>query len=126
MTRILIDNTFQMYENPIVTKCCALGKLLLEKQLAYGDSFGRAPKILSILFPSGVPVDRYADMLCIVRVLDKLSRIATDRDAFGESPWNDIAGYAILASVNSDKKPVEETQRPQKVKGENVCQCKLP
>ena len=34
----------------------------------------------------------------VVRVLDKLFRIATDRDALGESPWRDIAGYGLLGA----------------------------
>jgi len=41
-------------------------------------------------------------MLAITRVLDKLFRLATRKDAFGESPWNDICGYAILG-IASDQ-----------------------
>lgn len=44
-------------------------------------------------------------MLAIVRVFDKMMRIATDKDAFGEDPWRDIAGYAILLhGLNQDEK----------------------
>lgn len=32
----------------------------------------------------------------VVRVVDKLFRIANHKDAFGENPWADIAGYAVL------------------------------
>ena len=32
-------------------------------------------------------------MLAITRVVDKLFRIANRKDAFGENPWQDIAGY---------------------------------
>ncbi len=67
------------------------------KQAAYGDSFGEAGAVIAILYPSGIPVEAYGDALAIVRVVDKLFRIATDRDALGESPWRDIAGYALLA-----------------------------
>lgn len=38
-------------------------------------------------------------MLCLVRILDKMFRIATDKDALGESPYRDIAGYGILGAV---------------------------
>ena len=38
----------------------------------------------------------YGDVLTIARIWDKIKRIATDKDAFGESPYKDIAGYAIL------------------------------
>ena len=75
----------------------SIGELVQSKQRIYGDSFGKAGDILSILYPNGVPVAQYDDMLAITRVIDKLFRIATDRDALGESPWRDIAGYALLA-----------------------------
>lgn len=68
-----------------------------EKNAAYGDSVTRSADIMRVLYPDGIPVSAYGDALLIVRVLDKLSRIATDRDALGESPWRDIAGYALRA-----------------------------
>jgi hypothetical protein len=42
-------------------------------------------------------------MLAITRVIDKLFRIATKKDAFGESPWRDICGYAILGIANDEE-----------------------
>ncbi len=74
-----------------------LASLLCDKQRAYGDSFSRAEKILKVLYPSGIPVHAFQDALAIVRILDKLSRIATDDDPFNEDPWMDIAGYALLS-----------------------------
>ena len=74
-----------------------------EKNAAYGDSVTRSAAIMQILYPDGIPVDAYKDALLVVRVLDKLSRIATDRDALGESPWRDIAGYALLACERGGK-----------------------
>lgn len=71
--------------------------LVDEKQIAYGDSFGKAGKIMEILYPDGIPIDQMDDALTIIRVLDKLFRIATKKDAFGENPWKDIVGYALLA-----------------------------
>lgn len=73
-----------------------IGKLVADKERAYGKSFERAAKIMAVLYPDGIPVAAYKDALGIVRVLDKLSRIATDKDAFGESPWADICGYSLL------------------------------
>lgn len=73
-----------------------IGKLVDEKQKAYGDSMGKAPRILRILYPDGIRPDQYDDVLAIVRILDKFSRIATCKDAFEEDPWRDIAGYGIL------------------------------
>jgi hypothetical protein len=74
-----------------------IGNLVTEKQAAYGDSFGKSGDVMRTLYPNGIPPERLGDALVVVRVLDKLFRIATDRDAFGESPWRDIAGYALLA-----------------------------
>lgn len=74
-----------------------------EKNAAYGDSVTRSADIMRVLYPDGIPVSAYKDALLIVRVLDKLSRIATDRDALGESPWRDIAGYALRACEGAGK-----------------------
>lgn len=73
-----------------------VGKLVDEKQVAYGNSYGKSGEVLQILYPDGVMPEQYTDMLAIVRVLDKLFRIATQKDAFGESPWRDVAGYGLL------------------------------
>lgn len=73
-----------------------LSALLEQKNLAYGNSFAKTGQILELLFPAGVRSDQYHDMLVIVRILDKLSRIAHDPTAFQEDPWKDIAGYALL------------------------------
>lgn len=82
----------------------AIGQLVEEKNRAYGDSFARSGEIMKVLYPKGIQPEQYEDMLGIVRVLDKLFRIATDKDAFGESPWRDVAGYGILgAERNSGK-----------------------
>jgi len=73
---------------------------LLEKRKAYGKAFKKSRKILEILYPDGIPVDKYLNVLATVRVVDKLFRIANDTDAFGESPWQDIMGYALLGFIN--------------------------
>ena len=89
-----------------------VGKLVNEKQLAYGDSFGKSGAIMKILYPEGISVDKMDDALCVVRILDKLFRLATQPKAFGESPYRDIAGYALLGlarHVSSDVRP-EETK----------------
>ena len=41
-------------------------------------------------------------MLAITRIVDKLFRIATKKDAFGENPFKDIAGYGILGVANGE------------------------
>jgi hypothetical protein len=74
-----------------------VGELLRKKNAAYGNAFEESEKVLKVLFPSGVSVEKYRDFLTITRIIDKLFRIATDKDAFSEDPWRDIAGYAILS-----------------------------
>ena len=79
-----------------------IGRLVQKKNEAYGDSFGQASKILEVLYPSGINPDQYRDALAITRVIDKLFRLANKKDAFGESPWRDICGYAILGVANDE------------------------
>lgn len=74
----------------------SIGSLVKEKNAAYGDAFAQSGKILRVLYPDGVKPEQFEDMLGICRVLDKLFRIAWAKDAFGESPWQDVAGYGIL------------------------------
>lgn len=73
-----------------------IGRLVTQKQAQYGDSFGTAPKILTLLYPDGVKLDQYDSLLTVVRVLDKLKRVATAHPSDKESPWEDITGYSIL------------------------------
>ncbi len=77
-----------------------IGRLVQEKNEAYGDSFGQACRILEVLYPNGIQPAQYRDALAITRVIDKLFRLANKKDAFGESPWRDICGYAILGVAN--------------------------
>ena len=73
-----------------------IGELVTQKQAQYGDSFGTAPKILVLLYPEGIKPEQYGNLLTIVRVLDKLKRIATQHPSDSEDPWMDIAGYSLL------------------------------
>jgi len=79
-----------------------VGRLVSEKQLAYGDSFGQSGKVMKILYPNGISLEQMDDALTVVRILDKLFRLATQPTAFGESPYGDIAGYAILGIGRSE------------------------
>ena len=80
----------------------SIGTLTSEKNEAYRDSFGQACDVLKVLYPGGVKPEQYKDMLAVVRVIDKLFRIANKKDAFGESPWRDICGYALLGIANDE------------------------
>lgn len=61
-----------------------IAALVTEKQKAYGNSFGEAESFLRLLYPDGIPVEKYKDMLTLVRIWDKIKRIATDKDALGD------------------------------------------
>ena len=79
-----------------------VGELCAEKNTAYGDSFGQACRILEVLYPDGIHPKQYRDALAITRVIDKLFRLANKKDAFGECPWRDICGYAMLGIANDE------------------------
>ena len=73
-----------------------VGKLVSDKQVAYGDSFGRSGECLRQMFPDGIKTEQYDDLLTIARILDKLFRIANNPNAFDENPYQDIVGYGLL------------------------------
>jgi hypothetical protein len=87
-----------------------IGKLVSEKQKAYGDSFSQSSKIIEILYPNGIPVEQYIDALAVIRVIDKLFRIANDKGYGGESPWNDMCGYSILSVWRDSQKKDEKSK----------------
>lgn len=84
-----------------------IGQLLDEKQAAYGNAFGRMEALLHILYPDGIQSYQYKDLLTLVRMLDKVFRIAnlpeSQKDLMGEEPWKDICGYSLLALANQEK-----------------------
>ena len=81
--------------------------LVTSKQAAYGDSFGRSGEVLRILYPNGIPAEKHAR-----RAHNRpgrstsLFRVATRKDAFGESPWRDVVGYGLLAIKRDEHKEV--------------------
>lgn len=76
-----------------------LGALCDAKHAAYGMSVGKkSAAFLSLLYPDGIKPENYADVGVLVRMFDKMMRIATSKNAFGENPYKDLAGYAILMS----------------------------
>jgi hypothetical protein len=80
-----------------------LAQILSIKDEAYGNAFDKTTHILSLLYPNGIKVEQYKDLHVIIRMLDKISRIARDNDPLGESPYMDIAGYSILSLARDNK-----------------------
>lgn len=78
-------------------------QLVHAKQKAYGDSFGKSGAVLKVLYPNGIGVEQLEDALVVVRIIDKLFRIATRKDAFGESPYKDIIGYSLLGAARDSR-----------------------
>ena len=89
-----------------------VGTLVSQKNEAYGDAFSQAGDVIRILYPNGVKPEQYVDLLVTVRIVDKLFRIANKKDAFGESPWQDIAGYGILMTAYDTKAEVQKVFIP--------------
>lgn len=79
-----------------------IADLTAEKNIAYGDSASTSSEMLKLLWPTGVPTESYDDALLLVRIWDKMKRIATDKHALGESPYRDIGGYAVLGAEKDE------------------------
>lgn len=88
-------------ERPLENLGTQLGKMLQAKNDAYGSSFLRCDEFLAILWPDGVPRSAYGTMIILVRMFDKMMRIATAPDAFNEDAESDLAGYAMLLVYTS-------------------------
>lgn len=76
-----------------------VGDLTAEKNDAYGSSFEVSGEFMKLVFPDGIHPDQYTDALLLVRIFDKQMRIASRKDAFGESPYRDIAGYGLCGEL---------------------------
>jgi hypothetical protein len=82
-----------------------IGKLVAEKNLSYGSSFSKCGDFLRLLYPNGIQPEQYTDLLLLARIFDKCCRLATRKDAFGESPYRDMCGYSILGvALDEDMK----------------------
>lgn len=79
-----------------------IGRLVDEKNRAYGDSANTSAAAFKLLYPNGIEVEQYEDALLLVRIWDKMKRIATKKDAFGESPYRDLAGYSLLGALKDE------------------------
>jgi hypothetical protein len=80
-----------------------LGELVTEKNAAYGDATKTGAEAMRKLFPNGVKPEQYEDFGYCLLVWHKLSRVATNPEAFGENPKQDIAGYSILALTREQR-----------------------
>lgn len=75
-----------------------IGSLCDEKNASYGDSIKFTREILEKAFPKGIPRERFNELFILIRILDKVNRILTNKGLPSESLKDsvmDIAGYAI-------------------------------
>lgn len=79
----------------ILSECVALAEMLIDKNVAYGDS-ALAPLTV---FAHGLD----AEAQILVRLDDKLSRLARG-SAAGEDTTKDLLGYLILLRLARQKK----------------------
>lgn len=82
-----------------------IGSLVDQKNKAYDSAFDKAGNILKVLFPDGIKPEQYTDMLAMVRILDKLFRIANDKNAFSEDPYLDLCGLTIRLAIAGKNAP---------------------
>jgi hypothetical protein len=82
----------------------AVGKFVttntIEKNRKYGDAARKVTDLLYVLYPDGIAPANYPDALLLIRLLDKVVRLASydeeRKAADDESPWVDVAGYGVL------------------------------
>lgn len=78
-----------------------IGKLVSQKQIQYGDSFHNSGDVLRKLYPNGIELKDYDNVLVVARIIDKLFRISNG-DKGNESAFQDIAGYGILGATKKE------------------------
>ncbi len=81
--------------NEIRAQCALLADELVAKNRSYGDS---------ALTPVHIFAQGDAEQLLRVQIDHKLSRIATDPDAFGEDSLGDLIGYLVLLKIARARK----------------------
>lgn len=86
------------FENELKIKAKEVAEIVIEKNRKYGDSIHKTIAILKILYPNGISKERYVNLLTIVRMLDKLSRLANNDKNDDEDPITDLIGYSLLRS----------------------------
>lgn len=80
-----------------------------KKNADYGSAFEQINKMLLILFPDGIPPSKFRDATILIRMLDKVCRIANNNPKFfPEDSWDDIGGYALVAKVSHQKDKLTE------------------
>jgi hypothetical protein len=80
--------------NDINRTCNEIKDMLIEKNLAYGDSALDPVRVFS-------KANSYEQLL--VRIDDKLSRFARGKKYPGDNDINDLIGYLILLKISKER-----------------------
>lgn len=76
-----------------------------QKNSDYGSAFEQIEKILTVLYPNGIPKHQYGNASLFVRMLDKMCRLANESSKFfNEDAWDDFMGYSFLGKIAQAKK----------------------
>lgn len=94
-------------DKPFARIAAEVAALVTEKDAAYGNAFEKCGEFLRLLYPAGLAPEQYGDALALVRIFDKAMRIATDKDAYEESPYRDLCGYALLGAERHEREKEE-------------------
>lgn len=77
-------------------------KNTIDKNRKYGDAARKVTDLLYTLYPEGIRPDQYPNALLLIRLLDKVVRLASytpeRQNEDDESPWVDVAGYGLLGA----------------------------
>lgn len=77
-----------------------IGQLLNKKNKDYGNAFVDIVDFMKLMFPNGIPENKYIHALALTRIFDKMKRIVNvSNEGDIENPYSDIAGYGILMST---------------------------
>lgn len=80
----------------------SIGTKVTEKNKQYGDAINSTEEFLKLLYPNGIKPEQYADLGIVIRIYDKLKRIANGNQG-EENAYFDIAGYGILGVKKGHK-----------------------
>ena len=91
-----------------------VGKLVDEKQVAYGDSVRVSEEVLKVYLQKyknedntyTIPESLLYHLFLQVRIIDKQNRIFNnpDGDLMSENPYSDISGYSLLGIHHEERK----------------------
>lgn len=81
-------------------RAATIGALVDQKSAQYGDAISAVDEVLRAYYPDGIAPDQYKNLGLIVRISDKLMRLANGHT---EDTVEDIFGYLLLMMDKEDR-----------------------